>query len=1098
MNKLNQFPKWKSKDVVIKKFNILNDEKAKKEFHNEIKLATKLNHPSIVRIYGIVEMDSMLGIVMDYALEGIKFLHSKSIIHRDLKPENILIFSNKPKISDFGVSRVKEHTMKVTKSTDSFRYSAPELFNEGNEYDASCDIYSLAMILYSIFAKKEPFDNLNFIQVTMTVMNGNRPEFPNNFPKELSELIKKGWNFNPKERCSLDQFTQCLKKLKPSGINEQIKPIPLKELQIESKPFSIGETCQIFKAKWKSKDVVIKRFNILNDEKAKKEFHNEINFATKLNHPSIVRIYGIVEIDSMLGIVMDYAGEGIKFLHSKSIIHRDLKPENILISGNKPKISDFGVSRVKEHTMKVTKSTDSFRYSAPELFNEGNEYDASCDIYSLAMILYSIFAKKEPFDNLNFIQVTMTVMNGNRPEFPNNFPKELSELIKKGWDFNPKERCSLDQFTQCLKKLKPSGINEQIKPIPLKELQIESKPFSIGETCQIFKAKWKSKDVVIKKFNILNDEKAKKEFHNEINFATKLNHPSIVRIYGIVEMDSMLGIVMDYALEGDLKNKIINLTFDEQIRFSLDIIEGIKFLHSKSIIHRDLKPENILIFSNKPKISDFGVSRVKEHTMKVTKTTGSFRYSAPELFNEGNEYDASCDIYSLAMILYSIFAKKEPFDNLNFIQVTMTVMNGNRPEFTNNFPKELSELIKKGWDFNPKERCSLDQFTQCLKKLKPSDPRKPHSPNRTISPNKTNQSNQLQSPNQKPVMNQFHSPNRTISPNKTNQSNQFHSPNRTISPNKTNQSNQFQSSNQKPVMNQFHSPNRTISPNKTNQSNQFHSPNQKPVMNQFQLNNQSTENQETTNKPKSLSRTQKQSNLNRVKSPKNNIENKIPSPKPDSNSIISDILPKKLENLKKDFDASEMHNKSTTFHFFATQPSLDIDILQYFIESGADLNQKDWSPVHYFCRNLNITYSHIELLAKNNSNFNLNGWTPLHDLCRNKSITKEIVELILEKTKANFHIQMFSPLHELCGNISITTDILKLLIEKGLNFNLKMLTPLHFLCNNRSVNEDMIKLLKETNANFYSKTQGMWRIGRTIVSSKTPKDLLKENLKKLV
>ncbi|KAJ5073774.1 serine/threonine protein kinase [Anaeramoeba ignava] len=267
-------------------------------------------------------------------------------------------------------------------------------------------------------------------------------------------------------------------------------------------------------------------------------------------------------------------------------------------------------------------------------------------------------------------------------------------------DFRPIPNRALLSLVE---KLKNQTNQEIIPAIPLKELQIEPEPFSNGETCQIFKAKWKSKDVVIKRLNILNNEKAKKEFHNEIKLAMKLDHPSIVRIYGIVEMDSMLGIVMDYAGEGDLKKRMHNLTFDEQIKFSLDIIEGIKFLHSNAIIHRDLKPENILISGNKPKISDFGVSRVREHTMKVTKTTNSFRYSAPELFNEGNEYDTSCDIYSLAMILYSIFAKKEPFDDLNFIQVTMTVMNGNRPEFPNNFPKELSELIKKGWNFNPKE-----------------------------------------------------------------------------------------------------------------------------------------------------------------------------------------------------------------------------------------------------------------------------------------------------------------------------------------------------------------------------------------------------------
>ncbi|KAJ5076630.1 faciogenital dysplasia protein [Anaeramoeba ignava] len=271
---------------------------------------------------------------------------------------------------------------------------------------------------------------------------------------------------------------------------------------------------------------------------------------------------------------------------------------------------------------------------------------------------------------------------------------------------------------QIVEKIKIESKEQKVPFIPLSELEVEQKPFAVGGTAQIYKGKWKGKDVVIKRINVLNDEKANQQFENELKLAMKFEHPSIIKMFGKTEMDKMIAIVMEFANQGDLTNKIPNLTSEEQIDYSLQIIEGIKILHSNSIIHRDLKPENILIINNQPKIADFGISKVRENTLKVTSATVSFGYSAPELFTKENIYDTSCDIFSLSMILYEIFSKQKPFGNLNPLMITLHVVNGARPEFPNNFPKELSELINKSWSLNPKERGTLKEFHECLNWMK--------------------------------------------------------------------------------------------------------------------------------------------------------------------------------------------------------------------------------------------------------------------------------------------------------------------------------------------------------------------------------------------
>ncbi|KAJ5067456.1 palmitoyltransferase [Anaeramoeba ignava] len=582
-------------------------------------------------------------------------------------------------------------------------------------------------------------------------------------------------HFKPFVNESLLKFIKSIQK----KANEQIIPfIPISELEIKSEPFATGGTAQMFKAKWKGKDVAIKRLMFLNDPKKNQQFENEIKLGMKLDHPHIIKTYGKTQMDTVLGIIMEYAEqgdlskkipnlkyeeqieyslqiiEGIEVLHSNLIIHRDLKPENILISNNQAKITDFGISKVREHTLQVTSAIVSLGYSAPEMFEQGKKYDNSCDIFSLSMILYEIFSKKKAFENIKPVMIPLKLIQGERPEFPNNFPKELSELIKKGWSSNPKERCSLNEFTECLNMMKNRKIcpicfknysnerkpmiicqeshnicvhcvktlnscpfckssfnhfkpivnesllsfiksiqkntNEQIIPfIPISELEIKSEPFATGGTAQMFKAKWKGKDVAIKRLMFLNDPKKNQQIENEIKLSMKLSHPHIIKMYGKTEMDNKMGIIMEYAEQGDLSKKIPNLKYEEQIEYSLQIIEGIDYLHSNLIIHRDLKPENILISNNQTKITDFGISKVRKHTLQVTSAIISLHYSAPEMFEQGKKYDNSCDIFSLSMILYEIFSKKKPFENENFAMISLKLIQGERPEFPNNFPKRI-------------------------------------------------------------------------------------------------------------------------------------------------------------------------------------------------------------------------------------------------------------------------------------------------------------------------------------------------------------------------------------------------------------------------
>jgi len=89
-----------------------------------------------------------------------------------------------------------------------------------------------------------------------------------------------------------------------------------------------------------------------------------------------------------------------------------------------------------------------------------------------------------------------------------------------------------------------------------------------------------------------------------------------------------------------------------------------KFLHRRNIAHRDLKPENLLYsernFQSILKLTDFGFA--KEVTQKGLETPCfTPYYAAPEVLNEKQRYDMSCDVWSMGVIMYVLLCGYPPF-----------------------------------------------------------------------------------------------------------------------------------------------------------------------------------------------------------------------------------------------------------------------------------------------------------------------------------------------------------------------------------------------------------------------------------------------------
>ncbi len=88
----------------------------------------------------------------------------------------------------------------------------------------------------------------------------------------------------------------------------------------------------------------------------------------------------------------------------------------------------------------------------------------------------------------------------------------------------------------------------------------------------------------------------------------------------------------------------------------LQIALGLQAIHKAGIVHHDLRAANVMVGpagQRCAKITDFGLSRVRQEVTKQTKSTssGNVRWLAPE-YLLGGEYTPACDVFSFAMVMW--------------------------------------------------------------------------------------------------------------------------------------------------------------------------------------------------------------------------------------------------------------------------------------------------------------------------------------------------------------------------------------------------------------------------------------------------------------
>jgi WD40 repeat protein len=185
---------------------------------------------------------------------------------------------------------------------------------------------------------------------------------------------------------------------------------------------------------------------------------------------------------------------------------------------------------------------------------------------------------------------------------------------------------------------------------------------------------YRARDTVLERFvalktvnpALLSRQDTLARFQREARAAARLQHPNIVTVYDLGEVEGTLYIAME-LLEGmDLAQAMATpgqLSLDHRIRIGLEICRGLDFAHKRGVIHRDVKPANIrLLEDGSVKLVDFGIARLEDsHMTQTGLILGTPSYLAPEVL-AGKRVDHRSDMWATGVVLYELFAGKLPYE----------------------------------------------------------------------------------------------------------------------------------------------------------------------------------------------------------------------------------------------------------------------------------------------------------------------------------------------------------------------------------------------------------------------------------------------------
>jgi eukaryotic-like serine/threonine-protein kinase len=232
------------------------------------------------------------------------------------------------------------------------------------------------------------------------------------------------------------------------------------------------------------------------------------------------------------------------------------------------------------------------------------------------------------------------------------------------------------------------------------------------------------------------DKERLRRFQQEAQAASALNHPNILTIYELREVDRRQFIATEFVEGETLRQRLKRapLTLPETLEIAIQIASALSAAHRAGIVHRDIKPENVMLRPDGyVKVLDFGLAKLTEQHERAPDVhaadrldissglvMGTVKYMSPEQ-TRGSSVDARSDIFSFGILIYEMVARRHPFAGETTSKLIAAISEEEPPQLTQSSPdapKELQHIITRSLRKDKQERYqTVEDLLLDLKKL---------------------------------------------------------------------------------------------------------------------------------------------------------------------------------------------------------------------------------------------------------------------------------------------------------------------------------------------------------------------------------------------
>jgi serine/threonine-protein kinase len=216
----------------------------------------------------------------------------------------------------------------------------------------------------------------------------------------------------------------------------------------------------------------------------------------------------------------------------------------------------------------------------------------------------------------------------------------------------------------------------------------------------------------------LADTDGRRRFVREAQTASSLNHPHILTVHDIGELDGRQYLVTEFVDGGTLRDwrSAAEHSWQEVADLMLGVADALAIAHEAGIVHRDLKPANILVSkSGYAKLADFGLAKVRPSGDAATAASepsmatrsgailGTIGYMAPEQL-VGGAADARSDIFAFGVVLHEMLSGRRPFAAANTLEELQRTVHGTPDPLPETLPQSLRAIVERAIRKLPQDR----------------------------------------------------------------------------------------------------------------------------------------------------------------------------------------------------------------------------------------------------------------------------------------------------------------------------------------------------------------------------------------------------------